>query len=155
MKSVFTLAGLLFLLGFQLHCERAHAEDDESLRSILKSRTEAQLNSKPRQRGESDDLVRLRLVCETQLAMRIIPISCFALVHREAKQGLVNVTKAASTLDWLGGLCEERARSLASVPTLEFAALPERCQRAIRDRKDDLLYKNTNSDPVSVFRQRF
>ncbi|HVK62746.1 MAG TPA: hypothetical protein VM432_14410 [Bdellovibrionales bacterium] len=133
----------------------AFAQDDETLRSILKSRSAAELNVETKQGAVSGDVIRLRSVCETQLSMRIIPVSCFSLITQEQQTGLISAAKAASTRDWLSGICEDRARSLASIPSLDATDLPDRCRQAIADRKEDVLYKKTSSDPVSVFRQRF
>lgn len=121
------MAALIVMLGLQLTCERARADD--LLRGLMVSRSVDEIES--RVAGARAQAMKT-LACRMQLKRKRMPLSCFEL-HGMSR------TK-------LDALCLSAVESSRDFDELEKAsrhsAIGDRCRRSARERKEDLAYQD-------------
>jgi hypothetical protein len=150
----------LQLLAHVIYCSISYSSsdvrlDDLNLRSIIKSTHLTKVSVKV----DPSRLESLRDSCKSQLAVELIPKSCFQVIEIEKRLGLLKNNADKRELTWLGRLCMTRASKstlwLDLESTLDSKEIPDECRKLASKRLSDLRYKEEETAPDQLFLRRF
>lgn len=135
--------GLLTLL-FSFESQAFATVEDENLRRMLKTRSNAQLMRFAIDRKKAQ---RLRLICDAQLRSERVPGTCFEFIKFDGEENKAWV--------WLDQLCIARAGSSRDWRELQGIAenrsVPAKCRKVASRRGEDLRYIDQAERPAEVF----